>query len=98
MSEKVKTNMFGKFDDICEKYVENASEVNLNTLLTFYQRLVPNWVRDFNDLNRRLLEESGNKGTGYDEFLNVQLPADYSVKRLKVRANAKRKYLYRYNE
>lgn len=94
MSERINRKMFEKFDEICEKYVENASEVNLNTLLAFYQRLVPNWVRDFNNLNERLLEESGNKGKGYDEFLNVQLPADYTVKNLKAPKNRKRKCCY----
>lgn len=87
---KIDVRIFDAFDFICEKYSENASEDNLNKLLALYQKLVPNWVDNFNELSRRLEEEKDVKDKRFSGFFETKLPEGYSIKRLFAPKNEKK--------
>lgn len=85
--KKLDSRVFKEFNSICEKYIINTSEDNLNSLLDIYQKLNPNWVDSLNKLNKRLSEESNIQDRMFDDFLKVELPEGYTVKDLKAPKN-----------
>lgn len=85
--KKLGTSVLKEFDAICKNYTIRSSEDNLNSLLDVFQRLKPNWVEQFNDLNQRLLDENKIEDKVFDDFLTAELPKDYTVKDLKVPKN-----------
>lgn len=80
-------SIFEGFNLIYEKYAQRASEENLNALLEIYQAIMPNWVKDYNDLSKRLHDKSGINSKEFDDFLDIQLPSDYNVRELKAPKN-----------
>lgn len=82
-------SIFEGFEQIYEKYAQRASEENLNGLLEVYQAIMPNWVKDYNDLSKRLHDKSEIHSKEFDDFLDIQLPKDYTVKSLKASKNEK---------
>lgn len=85
--KKLGTSVLKEFNAICENYAIRSSEDNLNSLLDVFQRLKPNWVEQFNDLNQRLLKENEIEDKVFDDFLTVELPKGYTVKDLKAPKN-----------
>lgn len=84
---KIDNEVFKDFKKIFKEYSTNPSEENLNRLLEIYQRLIPNWVEDFNRFNRKLSEKNSTKNKIFDDFLRIQLPEGYSIEDLKAPPN-----------
>lgn len=85
--KKVDKQIFQEFDEIFQDYAIRDSEDNLNSLLELYQKLVPNWVQDFNRLSDRLHSQADVKNRLFRDFLKIQLPKGYSIEDLKAPKN-----------
>lgn len=87
----------GRFDDyiieefeaIYGDYNIQSSEQNLNRLLDVFQKLKPNWVEKFNELDQRLIDEKEIEDETFSNFLSIKLPKAYTVDRLKAPKNEK---------
>lgn len=84
-NEVKKVDIIKEFDLICQKYPITASEDNLNNLLDLFQKMRPNWIKDFNNLDKKLNSRNNNKI--HSDFLSVQLPEEYTVEELKAPKN-----------
>ncbi len=77
------SELLKKFNrEIDKQYVSNTSDQNLNTLLSFYKELVPDWKSKYNKFNKRI---NTSKENVFDELLGAQLPRKkYKIDDLKV--------------
>lgn len=86
-------NIIQEFEAICGDYSTHSSEQNLNALLDIFQKLKPDWVEKFNELDERLLDEKNIEDKTFDDFLTIKLPKTYTVDRLKAPKNEKNSVL-----